>query len=176
MNVRVLAATNRNPQECIANGALRADLYYRLATVVLRVPPLRERRDDVLPLAEHFCERFRAEFRRPRLALGDAAREALLSYDWPGNVRELRNVMERAAMLAESETIGVDDLGLPLDSVALKAVAESIHPDEMRLEDAERLHIVRVLESVSGSRTRAAALLGISRSTLWEKGKRYGLF
>jgi DNA-binding NtrC family response regulator len=176
MNVRVIAATNRDPQECIANGTLRADLYYRLATVVLRVPPLRERRDDVLPLAEHFCERFRAEFRRPRLVLGAATREALLSYAWPGNVREMRNVMERAAMLAESDTIGPEDLGLPLDSVALKAVVDSIPPNGMRLEDSERLHIVRVLESVGGSRTRAAAVLGISRSTLWEKGKRYGLF
>jgi two-component system, NtrC family, response regulator AtoC len=176
MNVRVLAATNRDPQECIAKGTLRADLYYRLATVVLRVPPLRERRDDILPLAEHFCERFRAEFRRPRIALSGAARDALLAYRWPGNVRELKNVIERATMLAASDTIGPDDLGLPLDPEALKAVAAVATGDATRLEDAERIHIVRVLESVGGSRTRAATLLGISRSTLWEKGKRHGLF
>ena len=163
MNVRIVAATNRDPQECIAKGTLRADLYYRLATVVLRVPPLRERRDDIGPLAEHFCERFRAEFRRPRLALSAAAREALLAYDWPGNVREMKNVIERAAMLAESDAIGPDDLGLPLDSVALKAVAASATPDGMRLEDAERLHILRVLES-SGGRGRARPPCSSSRA------------
>jgi two-component system response regulator HydG len=176
MNVRVLAATNRDPQESIAKGTLRADLYYRLATVVLRVPPLRARRDDILPLAEHFVDRFRVEFRRPRLTLGEASRETLLAYEWPGNVRELRNVIERAAMLAETDTIAAEDLGLPLDPGALKAAAEATPADGTRLEDVERLHIVRVLESVGGSRTRAATLLGISRSTLWEKGKRYGLF
>jgi len=176
MNVRVLAATNRDPQECIANGTLRADLYYRLATVILRVPPLRERKDDILPLAEHFCERFRAEFRRPRVALTGAARDVLLAYAWPGNVREMKNVIERATMLAESDAIGPDDLGLPVDPTELRAAVSSVPAGGVRLEDAERLHIAQVLESAGGSRTRAAAMLGISRSTLWEKGKRYGLF
>src|SRR5580700_5154289 len=83
MNVRVLAATNRDPQASIASGALRADLYYRLATVVVRVPALRDRRDDIVPLAEHFCARFRAEFQRPRITLSDAARDVLLGYHWP---------------------------------------------------------------------------------------------
>ncbi len=177
MNVRVLAATNRDPQACIAQGTLRADLYYRLATVVLRVPPLRERREDILPLAEHFCARFRAEFRRPRVALGDAAREVLLAYGWPGNVRELKNVIERAAMLAETDAIGPDDLGLPLSlPVSSSAAAAPVAAAAVRLEDAERAHIAHVLASAGGSRTRAAAMLGISRSTLWEKGKRHGLF
>ena len=177
MNVRVLAATNRDPQACIANGTLRADLYYRLATVVVRVPPLRERRDDIVPLAEHFCARYRAEFQRPKITLSDAAREVLLGYHWPGNVRELRNVIERATMLTESNTIGADDLGLPVDPSTLRAaVAEGGELDAVRLEDVERLHIIRILAKAAGSRTRAATMLGISRSTLWEKGKRYGLF
>jgi two-component system response regulator HydG len=178
MNVRVLAATNRDPLACIANGTLRADLYYRLATVVLRVPPLRDRLDDILPLAEHFCASFRVEFRRPKVALTDAAREALAAYHWPGNVRELRNVIERAVMLAESNAIGEGDLGLYIDSAPSLAAAIEVPPDAvgMRLEDAERAHIVRVLEAAHGSRTQAAKMLGISRSTLWEKGKRYGLF
>ena len=178
MNVRVLAATNRDPQACIANGTLRADLYYRLATVVLRVPPLRDRIDDILPLAEHFCASFRVEFRRPHVSLTDAARDALLGYRWPGNVRELRNVIERATMLVESNAIGADDLGLPVDPAALRAVTEgaSADPAAVRLEDAERVHIARVLAAAEGSRTRAAKMLDISRSTLWEKGKRHGLF
>jgi transcriptional regulator with PAS, ATPase and Fis domain len=176
MNVRVLAATNRDPQECIKNGSLRADLYYRLATVTLRVPPLREREADVVPLAEHFLARFRAEFRRPRAALSRGATESLLAYEWPGNVRELRNVIERATMLASSDEIGADDLGLPVDTRALREVTQSATGEPLTLDAMERVHIARVLERAGGSRTRAAAMLGISRSTLWEKGKRLGLF
>lgn len=174
MNVRVLAATNRDPQESIKTGALRADLYYRLATVVLRVPPLRERRADVLPLAEHFLIRFRSEFRRPRLSFGEGAREALLAYEWPGNARELRNVVERAAMLAPEDSIDVDDLGLPMPmGVPLSDTVPDEEPTS--LEEMERVHIARVLARVEGSRTEAARLLGISRSTLWDKGRRYGI-
>jgi DNA-binding NtrC family response regulator len=180
MDVRVVAATNRDPQESIKAGTLRADLYYRLATVVLRVPSLRERRDDVLPLAEHFLARFRAEFRRPKVAFGEPARAALLRYDRPGNVRELRNVVERAAMLAPSDAISEDDLGLPLESRVVEVTgspSEAPHDDAaVTLEAMERLHIARTLERAGGSRTRAATMLGISRSTLWEKGKRHGLF
>jgi DNA-binding NtrC family response regulator len=172
MNVRVLAATNRDPQAAIASGRLRADLYYRLATVVLRVPPLRERREDIVPLAEHFVARFSSEFGRAR-QLGADARSALTAYDWPGNVRELRNVMERAAMLSERALIGPDDLELPVVPPAVPAQAESMALAS--LDEAERLHIGRVLQASGGSRTRAAAILGISRSTLWEKLKRYGL-
>ena len=173
MNVRVIAATNRDPQESIQKGQLRADLFYRLATVVLRVPPLRDRRDDIVPLAEHFLGRFRGEFRRPGVALTDAAREALLAYHWPGNVRELRNVIERATMLSASGSIGPDDLDLPLAPPPVPAAGVG---EPLRLEDMERVHIAKVLKQVGGSRTRAAAVLGISRSTLWEKGKKYSLF
>jgi two-component system response regulator HydG len=174
MDVRVLAATNRDPQAAIASGALRADLYYRLATVTIRVPPLRDRKDDIVPLAERFCARFRAEFGRPDVALTEAAKEQLVDYPWPGNVRELRNVMERATMLSASSAIEPDDLGLPVQVPAAAVAAAS--GEAVTLEDAERQHIVRVLEAAGGSRTRAATMLGISRSTMWEKGKRYGLF
>jgi two-component system response regulator AtoC len=125
--------------------------------------------------------------------LSPAALAALMAYPWPGNVRELRNVIERAAMLAESDVISARDLGLPgvrdtpappaLDSAAMAAAvttpaAGPLGPDgeAVRLDDVERLHIVRVLAQAGGSRTRAATMLGISRSTLWERGKRYGLF
>jgi DNA-binding NtrC family response regulator len=110
------------------------------------------------------------------MTLSDAARDVLLGYHWPGNVRELRNVIERATMLAESNSIGADDLGLPVDPSTLRTAAEGAETDAVRLEDVERQHIVRILAKTAGSRTRAATMLGISRSTLWEKGKRYGLF
>jgi DNA-binding NtrC family response regulator len=172
MNVRVLAATNRDPKAAIASGHLRADLYYRLATVVLKIPPLRERRDDIVPLAEHFLARFRQEFRRPSLRATDDANDALLRHGWPGNVRELRNVIERAAMLTPGNDVSAAELDLP---TSLTVPPPAAADDPMSLEDVERTHIARILASVAGSRTRAAELLGISRSTLWEKAKRYGL-
>jgi DNA-binding NtrC family response regulator len=170
MNVRVLAATNRDPQAAIASGQLRPDLFYRLATVVLRVPPLRERKEGIVPLAEHFLGKFRAEFGRPGVRFSPYAKEMMLAYAWPGNVRELRNVVERATMLVVGDEIGAIDLDLPLP-----AKFDASRTGGASLEDFERVHIAHVLEGAGGSRTKAAALLGISRSTLWDKLKRYGM-
>jgi len=176
MDVRVLAATNRDPLECVKAGTLRADLYYRLATILLRVPPLRERVEDIPSLVWSFINEFAAAFGKNVESLSKHSLHALQAYPWPGNVRELRNVIERATMLAESQTIGPEDLGLALDKPALHAGARNNPVRPTRLEDAEREHISSVLASAGGSRTRAAMMLGISRSTLWEKGKRHGLF
>ena len=178
MNVRVLAATNRDPMAMIAQGVLREDLYYRLSTIVIRIPPLRERRDDVLPLAAHFLGRFRVELGRPAASLSALAESALLAYPWPGNVRELRNVIERALIVAESDTIGRGDLALPVASGSPATPVPSLQAAEgesVRLDDIEQRHIRRVLELAGGSKTRAAAMLGVSRSTLWEKTKKYGI-
>jgi DNA-binding NtrC family response regulator len=177
MNVRVLAATNRDPQAAIAAGQLRADLYYRLATVVFRIPPLRDRREDIVPLAEHFLARFSAEFGRPGARFASAALDALVSYSWPGNARELRNVIERATMLCrEAARIGPEDLDLPVIPKESSPPPAAGGPESFpRLDESERIHIERALLKAGGSRTRAAALLGISRSTLWDKMKRYGL-
>jgi two-component system response regulator HydG len=174
MNVRVLAATNRDPRQMIERGLLREDLYYRLSTVVIRIPPLRERRDDILPLAAHFVSRLRVELGRPRATLAPSAESALLAYGWPGNVRELRNVVERAMIVATSDEITGEDLGLPIETPPEAAPAGD-DDEPTRLEDVEKRHIIRVLQRVGGSRTRAASLLGVSRSTLWEKAKRYGI-
>jgi DNA-binding NtrC family response regulator len=201
MNVRVLAATNRDPAEMIARGVLREDLYYRLSTIVIRIPPLRERRDDVLPLATHFLARFRVELGRPSVALSPAAEAALLAYPWPGNVRELRNVLERSVIVSDSDSIGPTDLGLPLrgdegnaggDPERAGGDPEQAGGDpeqagggdpeqagggdpegSLRLADVEKRHILHVLQRAGGSKTRAAGMLGVSRSTLWEKTKRY---
>jgi DNA-binding NtrC family response regulator len=172
MNVRVLAATNRNPADMIARGLLREDLYYRLSTIVVRIPPLRERRDDILPLATHFLERFRVELGRPRASFTPSAAEGLPQYDWPGNVRELRNAIERAMIVAESDAIGRSDLGLPPDS---KEAPTPSGAEDLSLDAMERRHVALVLERAGGSKTRAAAMLGVSRSTLWDKLKRYGM-
>ncbi len=114
MDVRVLAATNRDPMQMIERGLLREDLYYRLSTIVIRIPPLRERGDDVLALAGHFVLRLRSELGRPRASLAPSAEAALLGYGWPGNVRELRNVIERAMIVAPADAITAEDLGLPI--------------------------------------------------------------
>jgi DNA-binding NtrC family response regulator len=175
MDVRVLAATNRDPMSMIAKGQLREDLYYRLSTIVIRIPPLRERRDDVLPLATHFLSRFRVELGRPSAHFSPLAEAALLAYSWPGNVRELRNVVERAMIVAETDTIGRGDLGLPVTSEPAEEGREPQPGDAeaLRLDDVEQRHIRRVLTLAGGSKTRAAAMLGVSRSTLWEKAKKY---
>jgi DNA-binding NtrC family response regulator len=173
MNVRVLAATNRDPMDQIARGLLREDLYYRLSTIVIRIPPLRERREDILPLATHFLERFRAELGRPRASFTASAAATLADYKWPGNVRELRNVVERAMIVAEADALGKSDLGLPSDA---GGPAQADGSDAaLSLEDVEKRHIAHVLERTGGSKTRAASVLGVSRSTLWEKLKRYGI-
>jgi two-component system response regulator HydG len=178
LNVLIVAATNRDPQASFAAGQLRADLYYRLSAVVLRIPPLRERRQDILPLAEHFLARFAAEFGLARAAFTPAARDALLAHPWPGNARELRNTIERATMLAGLTEIGPEDLQLPVPERLAEpesGTPEPVSRELLRLEDTERAHIERVLRATGGSRVRAAAALGISRTTLWEKMKRYGL-
>ncbi|MGH7434262.1 MAG: sigma-54 interaction domain-containing protein, partial [Polyangiaceae bacterium] len=174
MNVRVLAATNRNPTEMIGRGLLREDLYYRLSTIVVRIPPLRERRDDILPLANHFLERFRGELGRPKATFSASALAALPEYDWPGNVRELRNVVERAMIICDTGEIGRSELGLPQQTKKPEG-APTNGAETLTLEEVERRHVVQVLERAGGSKTRAATLLGVSRSTLWEKLKRYGI-
>jgi two-component system response regulator HydG len=179
-NVRVLAATNRDPQAAIASGALRADLYYRLSAMVLRVPPLRERRDDVVPLAEHFLRRLSAELGRRDMRLSARARDVLLAHDWPGNARELRNTIERSLMLCDSDEIGPELFDLP--EAPPPSVAPPASSDDggsasgsWSLSGSERVQIERALAAAEGSRARAAALLGISRTTLWKRLKDYGL-
>jgi two-component system response regulator FlrC len=205
INVRVLAATNRDPQQAVASGLLRADLYYRLSTVTIEIPPLRERREDILPLANRFLEQLSAEFARPRARLTPRAEQVLLAHGWPGNVRELRNAIERALMLSDGDAIDHRLVmpapavsAQPPSSVSRAAAAVAREPEAPRSEAPrsdgstlaahtlaevkqqahevlEREHIARALEQAGGSRTRAAQLLGMSRTTLWEKAKRYGL-
>jgi DNA-binding NtrC family response regulator len=174
-NVRVLAATNRDPQAAIASGALRADLYYRLSAIVLRIPPLRERRDDILPLAEHFLRKLSAELGRHGVQFTPLACDTLLAHDWPGNVRELRNTVERGLMLCDSDVIGPELFDLPVPPPPSVAPPPADGSGTWLLSDTERVHIERALAAAGGSRARAAALLGISRTTLWKRLKEYGL-
>jgi DNA-binding NtrC family response regulator len=186
VDVRFLAATNRDPEDVIAKGLLRRDLFYRLG-VVLHIPPLRERSDEILPLSRHFIAHFCTEFTRPAMHLTPAAEEVLVNHRWPGNVRELRNVIERAVMVTVGDEISADVLGVssaPLRiASSLGTPGDPTPRSESRIaladasravtEQLERQRIVDVLSEVQGSRSRAALALGVSRSTLYEKLKRY---
>jgi DNA-binding NtrC family response regulator len=164
--VRVIAATNRDLKALVAEGKFREDLYYRLNVFPLRLPPLAERADAILPLADFFRGKFSSQFGKRVERFSDAARADLLRYPWPGNIRELQNVVERAVILARGE-IDPDDLNLES--------AAACPPGGGELKDIERETIERVLRQSAGNRRQAAAALGISLRTLQYRLKEYGL-
>jgi len=166
VDARVIASTNRDLEQRVAEGAFREDLYYRLNVLQLRVPALRERPEDVSVLAERFLR----ELSGGRLSFSPAASRALLAHAWPGNVRELRNRVERACVLARSERIEPAELEL-----AQATLAPAPAPAERSLAARERAWIEQVLRESGGNRSRAARELGIDRSTLYEKLRRYAL-
>jgi len=176
-DVRVIAATNRNLAEDVTAGRFRADLFYRLNVISLHVPPLRQRREDVPALVEHFLALYRDRFNRPALALTDEALQRLSTYDWPGNVRELRNALERAAALTQGDRIEAEHV-LPAAASRSTSRDEAATSDgaaaaPVTLEELERQHILRVVEQTGGNRERAAAVLGISARTLYRKLREY---
>lgn len=166
MDIRVVAATNRNLTEAIEAGLFRKDLYYRLSVVEIDVPPLRERPEDILPLARHFVKRMAAKLRIPKLKLDAACIDPLLSFRWPGNARELENAIERAAVLSPDGIIRPEYL----PAVVVKPVKGN-SPPHRSLAAVESEHIRNVLKSVEGNRERAARILGISSTTLWRRQK-----
>jgi DNA-binding NtrC family response regulator len=155
--VRVLSATNADLKAMVKAGTFREDLYYRLNVIEVTLPALADRRDDVLPLAEHFLA--------GRATLGEAALDLLLTHSWPGNVRELKNVIERAALLARDGAITPELLGLPAPSSA----------SARNLDEPSREVVVAALAQADGVVSRAAAALGLSRQALYRRMERYGL-
>jgi len=170
VDVRLVAATHRDLDAQVAAGELREDLLYRLRVVELRVPPLRERGDDVLLLAESFLARF-----GPRLRFDDSARTALAAYGWPGNVRELKNAVEAASILTVGPEIGRADLPARVQGTEAAPRTAAPADEPLSLEEAERRAIAAALEHTGGHRTKAAALLRIDRKTLYVKLKAFGL-
>jgi len=171
VDVRVIAATNRNLEEAEAAGMIRTDLYHRLAVFPIRLPPLRDRPGDILPLTRYLLERIGRQLGRPRMTVDAGAEGRLRAYSWPGNVRELANVLERAAILADGPTLAVGHLDLP---PARPAQSPALSLDGT-LEDLEREAIKRALAATGGHRKNAAARLGIGLRTLYEKLKAYGI-
>ncbi|HUO05766.1 MAG TPA: sigma-54 dependent transcriptional regulator [Candidatus Binataceae bacterium] len=172
VDARIIAASNRDLEAEVGAHRFREDLYYRLNVITLRVPPLRERRDDILPLAEWMLKRAALRNGRPGLTLSPAAAAALAHHRWAGNVRELKNAIERGAVLARGDVIAPDDLP---DTMFRDAVEPSSGAARSAsLEEVEREHIARVL-AASATLEEASATLGINVTTLWRKRKRYGI-
>jgi len=169
VDVRVLSATNANVSEEVAENRFREDLLYRLNTVEIQLPPLRDRREDIPLLANHFLEVQAERYRKQVGGFAADAMQALLDHPWPGNVRELEHVVERAVLMTRNEEIAVEDLGL-------RERAETAgRLEEMKLEEAERYLIQRALSRSGGNVSQAAEELGLSRSALYRRLQRYGL-
>jgi DNA-binding NtrC family response regulator len=165
---RVIAATNRNLEDAIREGRFREDLYYRLNVVAFTMPPLRQRKQDIPLLAESFLHRYIQETHRPVDQISRDAIDEMMLYDWPGNVRELQNAIERSVVVCKSRQITPEDL-----PIFCRAPAERVRPS--RLEDLEKTHIRQVLDDQQWNIARSARALGIDRSTLYNKIKRYAL-
>jgi transcriptional regulator with PAS, ATPase and Fis domain len=181
VDVRVIAATNVDLKRAVDENRFRQDLFYRLSVFPIHLPPLRERVDDIPILVEHFLGRFAARLSKNVQRVSPEALAALLEHPWPGNIRELENLVERAVLLAEGDTIGLGDLpglrGAPAAPTSGEELEELDLKEYVRVHPArlERVRIQRVLEAEDGNVTRAARRLGISRKSLQTKMKEYGL-
>lgn len=166
---RVVAATNRVPEELLREGAFRPDLYYRINVVRIEVPPLRERKDDIVALVDVLLAQARTKNERPIVGISAAALRRLVKYCWPGNVRELANVIERAVAMADHDVILPEDLDLPDRAPGVIADLNSAVDSGLSLEELERAYIQRVVEAQGGNKAAAARILGITRRTLYRK-------
>jgi len=176
VDVRVLAASNRDLQQAVETGQMRADLYFRLNVVTLTLPPLRERRDDIPLLAYYLLRKFAVTMDRPVKEISPEAMQRLTEYDYPGNVRELSNFIERGVALAEGEVLDAQHLPQHLGRLTVRVFTPPIAATPKTLEAQEREHILRALEAARGNRSEAARMLGIDRVSLWRKLKKYGLY
>lgn len=177
VDFRLISSTNRPPADAIRDGVLRDDLFYRISTITIHVPPLRERNEDIQLLTEHFLHMYAQKYERPIGGVSQAAYQRLFGHLWPGNVRELQNVMERAVLLAKGNRI--EPVDLPFDNGSLPETGSAGPawdvPPNMTLEDIERLVIERTLQRTGGNKQAAANLLGIYRPRLYSKIRKYNI-
>jgi DNA-binding NtrC family response regulator len=169
VETRIIAATNRDLRKAVEDGDFREDLFYRLNVIPMVLPPLKDRKEDIPLLIEHFLERLELETGKRLSGISPEAMDLLLAYDWPGNVRELKNVLERGAVLAKEPVIQADDLGLALQD------GDAGTEETGSLREVERSHILKVLNEQNWNVTRSAQTLGIDRVTLYSKIRKYGL-
>ena len=175
-NFRLICATNINLDAALGEGKLREDLYFRINTVTLSIPALRDRTEDILLLADHFLDRFSTQHQRNIRSIKPEAAKALLRYRWPGNVRELEHVVERAVIVAEGNDVTLDDLPPTIrDAERLPNQSGFVIPPHHTLEEIEKLAILQTLERTRGNKRKAASILGVYRPTLYNKLKKYNL-
>lgn len=165
---RLICATNKNLEQSVEEGEFRKDLYYRINVFSIFIPPLRERRSDIIPLAEYFLRKYAQSMAKPLRKLSEEAKELLFQHQWPGNVRELENAIERAMVVGKGEEITPEDLPVQLQE-------NGEEPDRLSLEAMEKEHIKKVLKEMDGNVTQSAKVLGIDRVTLYNKIKKYGI-
>ena len=170
-NCRIVAATNRPPDEAIKDGKLREDLFYRISAITVHLPPLRERRDDIMPVANAFLKRFASQANRPINGFSPSAVERLTGFDWPGNIRQLQNEVQRAVLLCEGNVVDGTDLSI----TNVRTNPEGQDTSFTLLEGVERNAIVQMLKETAGNKLEAAKRLGIGRQTLYNKIKAYGI-
>lgn len=178
VDVRFVAATNKNLEEEVAQGRFREDLFYRLNVIAIELPPLRERPEDIVPLAHHFLEQVASRLRRPISGLSQEALTLMQGYHWPGNVRELQNVVERGAILARTDCITPTELPFTASGKIDPPTANeesSVETPPMTLRNAERLQVIRALKHTEWNKSQASILLGITRKTLDRKIKEFEL-
>ncbi|MBI5905715.1 MAG: sigma-54-dependent Fis family transcriptional regulator [Deltaproteobacteria bacterium] len=200
VDVRIIAATNRDLAELVRTGRFREDLFFRLNVIPIHIPPLRERREDILPLADHFLSEFSKEFKRPLDGFSDDAKRRMGAYGWPGNVRELRNIVERALILGTENVVELLDLPMPMESSmdgsdsgarefprrdssgepgspvpSPERHGFSLPEGGVILEEVERDFLRQALEATQGNQTRAAEILGLSRDALRYRMKKFGI-
>ena len=166
IDIRLISATNRDLHEAADRGEFRQDLLFRINTIHIHIPPLRNRREDIVPLAERFVERYGGKYNKPGLALSDEAAEKLKSHSWPGNIRELQNTIEKAVILCDSTEIKPSH-------IEMRPVR--LHAESQTLEEMERQTIANAIAQCGGNLSMVAQQLGITRQTLYNKIKRYGL-
>jgi DNA-binding NtrC family response regulator len=171
-NCRIIAATNRKPEDAIKDGKLREDLFYRISAISVHLPPLRERRDDIMPLANAFLKRYAAQANRTLRGFTPQAVERLTIFDWPGNVRQVQNEIQRAVLLSEGPEVNVTDLSIS----EIKFIPTEGHDTSFTLlEGVERNAIIQMLKETGGNKLETAKRLGIGRQTLYNKIKGYGI-
>src|SRR5512144_406117 len=170
VDVRIVAATNRDLRKAVAEGKFREDLFYRLNVIPILIPPLRQRREDIPLLVENFVERLGVEMKKRLDGVSADAMSALMAHDWPGNVRELRNVLERGAVVATGAVIQLAELGLPASGDAPPKAGTMAS-----LEEVEKRHVAAVLSHTGGNVSQSARILGIDRVTLYNKMRKYGI-
>ena len=175
VNVRILAATNANLREKVGEGTFRQDLFYRLNTIELHLPPLRERGEDIVLLAEYFLKIYSGKYSVGDVVLGASAKQKLLKHTWPGNVRELQHCIERAIVLGDKTELAAEDIRLEDSVVASRTSSGSIKVDSLNLQTLEREAIKRAISLSNGNLTQAAELLGITRFALYRKIDKLGV-